>query len=141
MRLFRWLSARTIPPRFDLRLCGWELTGPELASDEADEDSRQYAGQHGEAHTERRPGQAIHEHGRGERRERATDLASEFTNPHQGERAIAKRTGVVVAIASVAKKWESSSPDPMPVFFVPSALYTSGSACSYDQTYQRRGIR
>ena len=35
MRLFRWLSARTIPPRFDLRLCGWELTGPELASDEA----------------------------------------------------------------------------------------------------------
>lgn len=35
MRLYRWLSARTIPPRFDLRLCGWELAGPDLASDEA----------------------------------------------------------------------------------------------------------
>ncbi|MEO6717342.1 MAG: winged helix-turn-helix domain-containing protein [Novosphingobium sp.] len=35
MRLFRWLSARTIPPRHDLRLCGWELAGSQLASDEA----------------------------------------------------------------------------------------------------------
>ena len=35
MRLFRWLSARTIPPRYDLRLCGWELAGPNLVSDEA----------------------------------------------------------------------------------------------------------
>ncbi len=35
MRLFRWLSARTIPPRFDLRLCGWDLAGPDHASDEA----------------------------------------------------------------------------------------------------------
>ena len=35
MRLFRWLSARTIPPRYDLSLCGWELAGPKLASDEA----------------------------------------------------------------------------------------------------------
>jgi len=35
LRLFRWLSARSIPPRYDLRLCGWELAGPKLASDEA----------------------------------------------------------------------------------------------------------
>lgn len=35
MRLFRWLSARSIPPRCDLRLCGWELAGSQSASDEA----------------------------------------------------------------------------------------------------------
>ena len=35
MRLFRWLSARTIPLRYDLRLCGWELAGSQLVSDEA----------------------------------------------------------------------------------------------------------
>ena len=35
MRLFRWLSARSIPPRYDLRLSGWELAGAGHASDEA----------------------------------------------------------------------------------------------------------
>ena len=40
----------------------------------------------------------------------------------RGERAIANSTGVVGAICSVAKKCESSSPEPMPVFSVPSTL-------------------
>lgn len=35
MRLFRWLSARSIPPRCDLRLCGWSLAGPETANEDA----------------------------------------------------------------------------------------------------------
>lgn len=35
MRLFRWLSASIIPPRFDLRLCGWEFASSQPASDEA----------------------------------------------------------------------------------------------------------
>jgi len=33
LRLFRWLSAKAIPPSIDLRRCGWRLVGRETARD------------------------------------------------------------------------------------------------------------
>lgn len=33
LRLFRWLSARDIPPDIDLRRCGWSVTSPHKNSD------------------------------------------------------------------------------------------------------------